>query len=64
MQAPVAALTVVFCADTYMMEMQTGRREVFRLCDDRKQSLVIYRRLEIQIAYLIAASVPGYLIIN
>lgn len=61
MQAPVAALTAVFCADTYIMEIQSGRREIFRLCDDRKQTLVIYRRLEIQMAYLIAVSVPGYL---
>lgn len=56
----MAALTVVFCADTYLMEIQSGRREVFRLWDNRKQALAVYKRLAVQMIYLTAVSAPGY----
>lgn len=59
-ETPMALLATVFCADTYLVEVQSHRREVFRLYRLRKQTAVVMRRLVIQIVYLVVISMVGY----
>lgn len=59
-ETPMALLATVFCADTYLVEVQSHRREVFRLYRLRKQTEVVMRRLVIQIVYLVVISMVGY----
>lgn len=59
-EVPAALLAVVFCTDTYLMEVQSRRRDVFRLYALKKQMKAIYLRLLIQILYLFGISVVGY----
>ena len=49
----VSLLAVVFCADTYLVEVQSKRSEVFCLYNLKKQAGVVYKRLFVQVAYLI-----------
>lgn len=60
MEAPIALLTIVFCADTYLMEVQSKRREVFHLYDIKKKTGVMIKRLSVQITYLYCISMIGY----
>lgn len=53
-------LAVVFCADTYLMEVQSKRSEVFRLYHLKKQAGAVYKRLVVQAAYLIGISLLAY----
>ena len=41
----VSLLAVVFCADTYLVEVQSKRSEVFCLYNLKKQAGVVYKRL-------------------
>lgn len=59
-EPPAALLSIVFCADTYLMEVQGKRREVFRLYALKKQIKVIYRRMIVQILYLFGIFTVGY----
>ena len=52
----VSLLAVVFCADTYLVEVQSKRSEVFCLYNLKKQAGVVYKRLFVQVAYLIGIS--------
>lgn len=60
MEAPASALAAVFCADTYLMEIHSRRRGVFRLYDEKRQARAVRRRLAAQILYLTALSALGY----
>ena len=46
----VSLLAVVFCADTYLVEVQSKRSEVFCLYNLKKQAGVVYKRLFVQVA--------------
>ena len=52
----VSLLAVVFCADTYLVEVQSKRSEVFCLYNLKKQAGVVYKILFVQVAYLIGIS--------
>lgn len=56
----VSLLAVVFCADTYLVEVQSKRSEVFYLYNLKKQAGVVYKRLFVQVAYLIGISLLAY----
>lgn len=60
LQAPVAILTVIFCADTYLTEAQNKRAGVFGLYSLKRRTICVYRRLAIQMIYLIIISIIGY----
>lgn len=59
-QAPIALLAVIFCADTYLTEVQNHRAEIFHLYDTKRKSKVIIRRLMLQNIYLFGISLIGY----
>lgn len=52
-QSPIAFLTVIFCSDTYLMEVKSKRADVFHLYDQKKQLKVISQRVCVQILYLL-----------
>lgn len=60
LDANLALLAIVFCAETYMMEHSGERWEVFSLFPLRNRSRAVYRRFVIQIAYLCLLSYLGY----
>lgn len=60
MEPAIAMLTIVFCSDTYLMEVQGRRGEVFHLYEGKRKMAVILRRLAVQILYLIGVSIVGY----
>lgn len=60
MQSAIALLAIVFCADTYLTEIQSHRGEVFHLYDTKHKSTVIFRRIMIQDIYLFGISLLGY----
>ena len=35
-QSPIAFLTIIFCSDTYLMEVKSKRADVFHLYDQKK----------------------------
>ena len=53
----MAVLTLVFCADTYLIERQSRRREVFRLYLIKNQYYAVLRRITVQIGYLTVISI-------
>ena len=40
-QSPIAFLTIIFCSDTYLMEVKSKRADVFHLYDQKKD---VYKR--------------------
>lgn len=61
-QSPIAILTIIFCSDTYLMEVKSKRADVFHLYDQKKQLKVISQRLCVQILYLLILSCVGYVL--
>ena len=61
-QSPIAFLTIIFCSDTYLMEVKSKRADVFHLYDQKKQLKVISQRVGVQILYLLILSCVGYLL--
>lgn len=59
-EEPMALLAAVFCADTYLMEVQSGRAEIFALYSRKKKTAVLFRRLAVQNLYLLALFLAGY----
>ena len=59
-QAPAALLAVVFCADTYLTEVQNHRGEIFHLYEIKRKRKVILRRLFAENLYLFGISLIGY----
>lgn len=62
MQAPIALLTIIFCSDTYLMEVKSKRADVFHLYERKKQLKAILQRLGVQILYLLLLSCVGYIL--
>ncbi len=60
MEPAIALLTLVFCADTYVIELLEKRGEVFSLYAMKEKTKAVTRRLLIQISYLIGIAVLGY----
>lgn len=60
LETPVALLSAVFCADTYMTEILGKRGEVFHLYSIKQQTKIIFRRLAVQMLYLFLISAMGY----
>ncbi len=52
MDANVALLAIIFCADTYYREVQDNHWEVFNLLPDKNRFHTITQRLLIQIIYI------------
>ncbi|URW87726.1 hypothetical protein M5E86_11160 [Blautia wexlerae] len=61
-QSPIAFLTIIFCSDTYLMEVKSKRADVFHLYDQKKQLKVISQRVGVQILYLLILSCVGYVL--
>ena len=53
LEAPMAALALTFCADTYTQEIISRRSEIWRLCPMKRRVCAIYRRLAIQVVFLV-----------
>lgn len=64
MEEQVALLAVVFCADTYLIEVQSGRSDILKLCGLKKRTFAVFRRLLIQMLYLLGISAIGYLLFH
>lgn len=59
-EPPLALLAAVFCADTYTLEIQGKRNEIFRLCAPKRLTATVYRRLSIQMGYLWVLALAVY----
>lgn len=60
MEAPMAVLAMVFCADTYTQEITSKRSEVQRLYPVKRRLHSIMMRMVIQEAVLLVLSAVGY----
>lgn len=60
MEAPMAILAVVFCADTYVREIMSKRSQVHRLYPVKRRFFSILERLMIQEIFLLLLAVTGY----
>jgi len=60
MDANIGLLAAVFCAETYVMEQNGKRYEVFRLFPMKNKCRAIFRRLLVQNLYLCLISYIGY----
>lgn len=60
LEPPMAVLAAVFCADTYTQEITSKRSEIQRLCPMKKRVSSIYKRILIQVIFLMADAVIGY----
>ena len=56
----MAVLAIVFCADTYLVERQSRRRDVFQLYSIKNQYHAVLRRVTAQIGYLTGISILTY----
>lgn len=62
MEAPVAFLVSVFCADTYVQEVVSKRSEVQRLYSMKKRKSFVFKRLLIQVVFLVLFEILGYVL--
>ena len=60
MEAPIAILVTVFCADTYIQEIMSNRSEIHRLYPIKKRFVSLLQRLLIQQLFLLLLAVIGY----
>lgn len=60
LEAPMAILAAVFCADTYVREIVSKRSEIQRLYPMKKRTCFIVRRMIIQEVFLLLLAVIGY----
>ncbi|MDD3339914.1 MAG: hypothetical protein PHS82_13785 [Lachnospiraceae bacterium] len=59
-EAPLAILTTVFCADTYVQEIMSKRSEVHRLYPIKRRFCSIMERIMIQEIFLLVLAIAGY----
>ena len=59
-EAPMALLSSVFCADTYVQEITSRRSEVWRLYPMKRKAMCIARRIGIQQCWLLLLGAAGY----
>ncbi len=60
LEAPMAILAAVFCADAYTQEITAKRSEVQRLYPMKKRIYSVFRRMMIQEIFLVLLAVIGY----
>lgn len=60
LEAPMAALALTFCADTYTQEIVSRRSEIWRLCPMKRRVCAVYRRMVIQEVFLLFVAAVGY----
>lgn len=60
LDADMALLAIVFCADTYWSEHQQKRWEIFSLYPMKNRARAVFRRVFIQWVYLFGVAVLGY----
>lgn len=60
MEAPMAVLAMVFCADTYTQEITSKRSEIHRLYPMKRRLHSIRMRMAVQEAVLFALNAVGY----
>lgn len=60
MEAPMAMLAAVFCADTYTQEMSSKRSEIYRLYPLERRVCSLIERLFIQAVFLLLLAIIGY----
>lgn len=60
LEPQLALLAAVFCAETYVQEITSGRSEVERLYPMKNRMIAIFRRTGIQEIYLLILSAVGY----
>lgn len=60
LEAPMAMLAAVFCADTYVQEITSKRSEVERLYPMKNRIASIFKRMMIQEIYLLLLAAAGY----
>lgn len=60
LEAPMAILAAVFCADTYTKEIVSKRSEVERLYPMKKRMASIFKRMVVQEIYLLFLAAGGY----
>lgn len=60
MESPMALLAAVFCADTYIQEILSGRYQIQRLYPLKNRLASMAKRLMIQEAFLLFLSAVGY----
>ncbi|HKM35899.1 MAG TPA: hypothetical protein VJY54_14320 [Lachnospiraceae bacterium] len=60
LEAPMALLAAVFCADTYVLEISSKRSEVERLYPMKNRMASMIKRMSIQEFYLLVLAVTGY----
>lgn len=60
MEAPMAILAMVFCADTYTQEITSKRSEIHRLYPMKKRLVSMGIRMLVQEIVLFALSAIGY----
>ena len=60
LETPMAILTAVFCADTYVMEIVTKRSEIWRLYPIKKRLHAIHLRMFLQGLFLLLLTAAGY----
>lgn len=56
----MAALSVVFMADTYLIEKREQRWEIFALYALDKKRIMVYKRIVVQFVYLFLLAALGY----
>lgn len=60
LEAPLALLAAVFCADTYVQEVSSKRAEIERLYPIKNRTRAILKRLLVQEGYLFLLAAAGY----
>lgn len=60
MDVSAVLLAIVFCAETYCMEINEKRRDIFMLYEKKRQSRTIRQRILIQIVFQCVAAYGGY----
>ena len=60
LDANIALLAVVFCAETYVMERNGKRNEIIGLCPRERKVRMVFRRMTVQTVYLCLLSYAGY----
>ena len=60
LESPMVLLAAVFCADTYIQEILSGRYQIQRLYPLKNRLASMAKRLMIQEAFLLFLSAAGY----
>ena len=60
LDANLALLAVIFCAETYVMERSGNRNEIIGLYPMKRKIRMVFRRMAVQLAYLCLISFGGF----